>query len=320
LLGHGVGIKFLIEALIENPELGFEVVAVVTHPYSQHKPDLDMLNSRSEMYGDYGYNVFDVKLDFNIEIFETSDVNSSETISFISGYQPKYVISVACRNIIKTNFLNSFKGIVLNIHTTPLPKYRGGASDSWMILNGEWGRDLFGCMHYIDEGIDSGDIIAKYFYTVPEKCYPIQLFKVRLDTFKKLFILGLKNLSSDFFIPEKQNSEEMTVFPRLKTAIDGKIDFQKYFGDEIEKLVYAFGYPYEGAYCYFEKTRLNILEAEFFSQTSFHSICNGLIFGKDGLGNYKVAVKGGYLLIKKINVDLLEIQQKKIFRLGKFLT
>jgi len=30
MLGHGAGIKFIIEALLENPKLGFKVVAVVT--------------------------------------------------------------------------------------------------------------------------------------------------------------------------------------------------------------------------------------------------------------------------------------------------
>ena len=30
--------------------------------------------------------------------------------------------------------------MVLNIHTTPLPLYRGAANDSWMILNNELGK------------------------------------------------------------------------------------------------------------------------------------------------------------------------------------
>jgi methionyl-tRNA formyltransferase len=320
MLGHGAGIKFIIEALLENSKLGFKVVAVVTHPYLDHKSDLDMLESRSEMYGEYGYNIFNVKSDFNVDIFESSDVNSEETISLIKSYSPEYVISVSCRNIIKTAFLNSFGRKVLNIHTTPLPKYRGGASDSWMILNGEWGNELYGCMHFIDEGIDSGDIVAKSFYTVPIKCYPIQLYKVRLDTFKRLILQGLKCLSTIGFVPERQKIEEMTVFPRLKTMVDGKLDFEKYDGEELERFIYAFGYPHEGAFCYFESERVNILDAEFIPHRNFHSKCNGLIFGKDNGSQYKVAVNGGYILIKKIEVDSVVIDQKKIFRLGKFLS
>ncbi|MHA8097398.1 formyltransferase family protein [Aquirufa antheringensis] len=319
LLGHGAGIKFIIQSLLDNPKLGFKVVAVVTHPYAEHKSDLEMIKSRFEMYGEYGYNVFNVKLDFNIDIFEAIDVNSIEIIDLIKGYKPEYVISVSCRNIIKSNFLNEFNGSVLNIHTTPLPKYRGGASDSWMILNGEWGNELYGCMHFIDTGIDSGDIVAKSFYTVPNKCYPIQLYKVRLDTFKMLILVGLKNLSNNSFVAEKQNIEEMTVFPRLKTKIDGRLNFEKYNGEELEKLIYAFGYPHEGSFCYCGVDKVNILEAEFNRGKGFHPKCYGLIFGKDSNSNYKVAVNGGYILIKKIEINSHEVEQKNIFRLGKFL-
>jgi len=320
MLGHGAGIKFIVESLLEHPDLGFKVVAVITHPYKDHQPDLEILKSRAAMYGEYGYNIFNIKSEYNIDIFESNDVNSDETISLIKSYSPEYVISISCRNIIKSSFLNAFNRKVLNIHTTPLPKYRGGASDSWMILNGEWGNELFGCMHFIDEGIDSGDIIAKSYYKVPNRCYPIQLYKVRLDTFKSLIIRGLENLSDSSFAPERQNIEEMTVFPRLKTIVNGRLDFEGYNGDELEKFIYAFGYPHEGAFCFFGTKQVHILEAEFIRHQNFHPKCYGLIFGKDINSQYKIAVKGGYILIKKIEIGLVEVEQKNIFRLGKFLS
>lgn len=320
LLGHGAGIKFIIKALLENPSLGFRVVAIVTHPYAEHESDLEMIKSRSTMYGEYGYNIFNVKSDFDVDIFELSDVNTIETISLIKSYNPEYVISISCRNIIKSNFLNAFNRNVLNIHTTPLPKYRGAASDSWMILNGEWGNELYGCMHFIDEGIDSGDIVVKSFYKVPDKCYPIELYKVRLDTFKCLIIEGLKKLKNNNFVPEKQKIEEMTCFPRLKSNEDGRLDFQKFSGEDLEKFIYAFGYPHEGSFCFFGTQRVNILEGEFISYKNLHPKCYGLIFGKDSCSRYKIAVNGGYILVKKIEIASFEVEQKKIFRLGKFLT
>jgi methionyl-tRNA formyltransferase len=319
ILGHGAGVKFVIKSLLNNPELGFKVTGVVTHPYIEHKSDLEMLESRKEMYGEFGYNIFEIKNDFNIDILESSDVNSVDTIKWIKNKQPEYVISVGCRNIIKSNFLNSFHRKVLNIHTTPLPKYRGGASDSWMILNGEWGKKLYGCLHYIDEGIDTGDIVAKSFYIVPNKCYPIDLFKARLNTFNEVLVLGLNNLLRDDFVPEKQDDNEASVFPRLNSKIDGRIDFINQSGEEIEKFIFAFGYPHDGAFCFFNDKKINIQEAEFVQSKTLHSICKGLIFGKDNLSRYKVYVDGGYILIKKICIDSVEVEQKKIFRLGKYL-
>ena len=65
--------------------------------------------------------------------------------------------------------------------------------------------------------------------------------------------------------------------------------------------------------------RVNILKGNFFTDLKFHSFANGLIFGKNDEGEYKVCVSGGYLLIKEIEIDGKICQQSKIFKLGKYL-
>lgn len=317
LLGHGIGVKLTIEALLNNPELGYEVAGVVTHPKEQHAHDLEMMEKRKNIYNNYAYNVFNVLEDFGISLCESNDVNSPETINWIKQFDPEYVISIGCRNIIKEPFLNLFRKKVLNIHTAPLPKYRGAASDSWMILNGEWEREQFGCVHFIDTGIDTGNIIAKSFYKIPKYCYPIDVFKIRMNTFKDLLPKAIKVLKSDF-VGHKQDMDRATVFPRLNTTVDGVIDWS-YPGEDLLKFVYAFGYPHEGASCFLEEQKINILEAEFFEDIKMHPFAIGLIFGKNNEGNYKVALKDGYLLLKKIEVNGELIQQRKILRLGRFL-
>lgn len=320
ILGHGIGVKFLIESL-QYTNSKYRVVALVTHPLSDHKYDHEMIENRKDLYGDYAYNVFDATSDYNIKIFESANVNEERVIQWIDMFKPKYIVSIGCRNIIKLPFLNHFKDKVLNIHTTPLPRYRGAANDSWMILNGEWGNKLYGCLHYIDEGIDTGDIIAKSYYTVPDKCYPIDIFKARSDIFHDILLKGLQNLEDDNFIPEKQDVNHSTTFPRLYTPRDGKIDFNKFSGEEIIRFIYAFGYPYMGASCKFgiENKSINILRAKFYTDNSFHSFARGLIFGKNKKNEYKVCVKGGYILIQEVEFEGVSIKQNKVFRLGKTL-
>lgn len=319
LLGHGVGIKFAIESLKKKPILNLSVKAVVTHPYKNHLHDLKMINSRKELYGDYAFNVFDLKNHEEIDFLEAEDVNNKKVIKWIKKYKPKYIISVGCRNILKREFLETFKDKVLNIHTTPLPRYRGAASDSWMILNGEWGSKQYGCLHYIDEGIDTGDIIAKEPYEIPVNCYPIEIFKLRMNVFKSLIPSGIRNLNSKNFEPEKQNTSQATTFPRLFTPEDGKIDFKNFSGDEILKFIYAFGYPHEGAHCYSDNKKMNILEAELFDDMKFHSFANGLIFGKNSKGEPKVIVNDGYILIKKVEIDGSPIDVNLDIKVGKYL-
>tara|TARA_A100001011_G_scaffold350459_1_gene389782 strand:- start:2265 stop:3239 length:975 start_codon:yes stop_codon:yes gene_type:complete len=318
LLGHGVGVKFFIDSL-KKIKYNFKVVGLITHPKEQHDYDFELIRKREIMYKGFAYNVFNVKKDYGIEILESEDVNGKDTIKWIEIRNPDYIFSLGCRNILKKNFLNKFSHKVLNIHTTPLPEYRGAASDSWMILNGDLGKKTFGCCHYIDEGIDTGDIIATVDYYLPKVGYPIDLFKYRMKIIPEIVTKSLKNLNDPSFKPIKQDFSKSTSFPRIFTPKDGRIKFDKFDGNEIYLFIQAFGYPFEGAFCFLEEKKINILRVEFFNDKTFHSYANGLIYGKTIMNEYKVCVKGGYLIIKKIEYNSKEISQNKIFRIGKFL-
>jgi len=318
ILGHGVGVKFVIESLIKS-NINYKVVALVTHPLNDHKYDLDLMKNRKNIFGKYAYNVFNVASDYNIEIFQSRNVNDEKTMKWIKKFSPSYLVSIGCRNILKSSFLNEFKNRVLNIHTTPLPLYRGAANDSWMILNNELGKKQYGCLHYIDAGIDTGPIISKSFYTIPKKAYPIDIFKSRMNIFHNVLVKGLNNLEKKNFKPQPQDNSKSTTFPRLFTPSDGKIQFNLFSGKEIELFVYAFGYPYEGAHAFVEGTKINLLKVIFYKNLNFHSFANGLIFGKNNNGEYKVSVNDGYILIKEIEINGRRVKQSEYFRLGKFI-
>jgi methionyl-tRNA formyltransferase len=319
VLGHGVGVKLIMETLLTQNNLESRVVALVTHPLEGHQRDIKMIENRKEMYGEFAYNVFNVEKDYNIPVFTANNVNELSSISFIKSFAPDYIISIGCRDIIRKEFLKEFSGKVFNIHTTPLPRYRGAASDSWMILNGEWGKDLFGVFHEIDEGLDTGRIIAKSQYRIPNKSYPIDVFKSRMSIFPNLIEKAISALNSSSIEFEEQDHYEATTFPRLFTPKDGRIDFKLFDGVSIERFIYAFGYPFEGAHCFLGECKINILEADFFKGASMHPKTFGLVFGRDKDGNYKVSVNGGLLLIKKIERNNQAIKQSEVMRLGRML-
>ena len=318
LLGHGVGVKFVVNSLLKNSKT-YKVVALFTHPFNDHKRDLELIENRKDIYDEYAYNVLNLKKDYDIDVHESENINDSKTVSKIKHYNPDYIISIGCRNILKGAFLNEFPQKVLNIHTTPLPTYRGAASDSWMILNNELGKEKYGCMHFIDSGIDTGDIIAKSYYTIPKKSYPIDVFKARMDIFHDIILKGLTNLENPNFVAEKQDTSVSTTFPRLYTPKDGKINFKEYTGEQLIHFIWAFGYPFEGAFCFLEDQKINILDGEFHDDLGFHPFSHGLIFGKNENNEYKVSVKNGYIVVKKIEINGVLTKQSKIFRLGKFL-
>ena len=55
----------------------------------------------------------------------------------------------------------------INVHPSMLPKYRGGNPYSRVIMNGETETGV--TIHFMDEGFDTGDIIAQKPYHIPNK-------------------------------------------------------------------------------------------------------------------------------------------------------
>ena len=61
--------------------------------------------------------------------------------------------------ILSKNFINKFEGVIINIHPSLLPKYKGRNTFSRIIQNKE---KVSGCtVHYVNENLDGGKIILK---------------------------------------------------------------------------------------------------------------------------------------------------------------
>jgi methionyl-tRNA formyltransferase len=60
--------------------------------------------------------------------------------------------------ILKGELLSAPRIGWLNVHPGKLPEYRGNACPEWAVFNGD---DVFATAHLIDEGIDTGPVIAE---------------------------------------------------------------------------------------------------------------------------------------------------------------
>ncbi len=84
--------------------------------------------------------------------------NSAEGVAQLEREQPDLVVSVRYRRILREDAIRVPRLGVLNIHSGPLPDYRGVMATFWAMLNGE--REIGTTIHWIvDAGIDTGPII-----------------------------------------------------------------------------------------------------------------------------------------------------------------
>jgi folate-dependent phosphoribosylglycinamide formyltransferase PurN len=86
-------------------------------------------------------------------------VNGPGSESFIRACAPDVIISAFFNRILKKNIIVLPKTGILNVHPGWLPHYKGAMSYFWTLKNNEPYGGV--TLHWINEGIDTGDIIAQ---------------------------------------------------------------------------------------------------------------------------------------------------------------
>lgn len=100
----------------------------------------------------------------NIPFFRPNEANSQEFLRIIAGFAPDINVSMSYDQIIRNKLLQIAPLGFINCHAGALPFYRGRNVLNWALINGE---KQFGItVHYIDEGIDTGDIIKQEFIEI----------------------------------------------------------------------------------------------------------------------------------------------------------
>ena len=94
--------------------------------------------------------------------------------------------------ILSKKFIKKFKGKILNIHPSLLPKYKGLNTHERVIKNGE---KISGCtVHFVNSRLDSGKIIAQKKVYINKKDNIKSLAKKILKQEHILYPLALKKL------------------------------------------------------------------------------------------------------------------------------
>jgi methionyl-tRNA formyltransferase len=117
-------------------------------------------NSEDKILKDYA------KLN-NIDYLKDKNVNSEEFISNIEKYNCDLFISMSFNQIFKTKMINLPKYKIINCHAGKLPFYRGRNVLNWALINDE--KEFGITVHYIDEGIDTGDIILQKIFKITDQ-------------------------------------------------------------------------------------------------------------------------------------------------------
>jgi len=133
------------------------------------------------------------ELNSDVEIIEFDALREDEFIPLIKALDCKIAFSIYFGYILNRQVIDLFPKGIINIHPAYLPYNRGSASNVFSLIDN---TPAGATIHYIDEGIDTGDIIVQgivepesidtgksLFIKQEEKC--IELFQNILPTISK---------------------------------------------------------------------------------------------------------------------------------------
>lgn len=187
-------------------------------------------------------------LDNDIEVIQPKRMKDEEVIDKIKEVNPDLIVVVAYGKILPKEIIDIPKYGIINVHSSLLPKYRGASPIHSAILNGD--KESGVSIMYIEEGLDSGDVILKETCEITED----DTLGTLHDRLKELGAIGLKKALKLIEVgevkAEKQDDSKAT-FVKPITKEQAKIDWnntKEVIFNQIRGLN-----PFPGAYTHNEK-------------------------------------------------------------------
>ena len=115
------------------------------------------------MYEDFKKFVHSRRLDY----IDFDELDEPQLITKIKNLDVDAAVVCSYNYKIPKVLMDATKDGFINVHPSMLPKYRGGNPYSRVIMNGESETGV--TIHFMDEGFDTGDIIAQKPYHIPNK-------------------------------------------------------------------------------------------------------------------------------------------------------
>lgn len=229
-----------LDILVNN---GYSVVGVVTQP--------DKPKGRGHKLTPPPVKEYAMKK--GIPVFQPSSLKDGSFDDTLKSLSPECIVVVAYGKILPKSILDYPVYGCINVHASLLPKYRGAGPIQWSIINGE--KETGITTMYMDEGMDTGDMILKKRTIIDEN-------ETAGDLHDRLSLLGaealletLQCIQDGSMLREPQDHSKASYAPMLSKKI-GCIDWNK-GAVEIKNLVRGVN-PWPVAYTQYNNKRLKI--------------------------------------------------------------
>jgi len=237
-----------------------------------------------------------------VPFYTDPNVNRPEFIDTIRDYEAAIHVSMSFDQILKAEIIHLAPEGFINCHAGALPFYRGRNVLNWALINGE--RRFGVTVHYIDEGIDTGDIITQRFAEItPEDDYGSLLDKAVELCAETLFEALIRMEAGEVSPTPQERIHPVGFYCNGRREGDEWIDWT-WSSERIHNFVRAITTPGPGARTLLEDRSLAILMSERIPQAPQYVDRPGTVVGRDDDG---VVVKTGDTTLRVTRVaDIAE--------------
>ena len=241
-----------------------------------------------------------------IPVIQPHRIKDVDAMDELRRFAPDLIVVAAYGQILRPELLALPRYGCVNVHGSLLPRWRGAAPIQAAILAGDAKSGI--TIMLMDEGIDTGDMLAKRALPIANDDTAETLFNKLAPLGAELLVETLPKYLNGEITPQPQPEEGATYAKMLKKA-DGKLDFSK-TALELERQIRAFS-PWPSSFFEWEGTRIKVHRAKVDGRKS------------PGIGK-QVKIKGvpaigtsdGILLLKQIQPAGKKSMSGKSFLVG----
>ena len=95
---------------------------------------------------------------FELDRYESREERDEAMADWLAGQGVRLVVCAGYMHLLRPSFLERFGGRIVNTHSAPLPDFPGAHPIEDVLAAGA--KETAATVHYVDEGVDTGPVIA----------------------------------------------------------------------------------------------------------------------------------------------------------------
>lgn len=220
---------------------------------------------------------------YSIPVELSENINSPDFIDTVKKYNADLFVSMSFNQIFRDEIRNLPKQKTINCHAGKLPFYRGRNILNWALINDE--KEFGITVHYMDSGIDTGDIILQETYPITDLDDYGTLLKRAYDGCADILYMAIKRIQNNEVKVIKQSDiDPIGMYCGIRGEGDEIIDWNQN-SREVFNFIRALCTPGPQATSWISGNKITINKAKLVEGAHSYKNIPGQVIGKtsDGL-------------------------------------